>query len=170
MAKAGKGRFSAEAKDVLDKAVSDGVIFDEPVVKPVSSKPKVIRVIKEKAPSKDLYDAKDVRSWAEQTGLVEKGKRGRLPAEVISAYLAQNISSPVEKKTVRVSTRIRPESVGWTFAKRGDRDAEYISEPLVAVTSCGDCSKGIAYCGCASGPMAPKYLGRTVLLLTRPSV
>jgi len=173
LAKPGKGRFSAAAKAALEKAIAEGVVFDEPVAKPVSDKPKrAPKVAKEKAPSKDLYDAKAVRAWGVSQGLMESGKRGRVPASIIKAYLAAHGSKaePVAtKRVVRSLSKVREDSVGYTYARRGPNDKPFISEPLVAVSSCGGCGKGIAYCGCSNGPVAPKYLGGETLMLEKPA-
>lgn len=178
LAKAGRGRFSAEAKAALAKAKSDGMVFDmtaaEIAKQERQNKPqkvrKTVQAVKEVRPSQDAYDAKSVRSWGEQVGMIERGKRGKLPTALINAYLAAN---KVEKKvTVRRSVgkvdKVRDVSVGYTYARRGPKDPAFVSEPLVAVQSCGSCSKGVSYCKCQSGPVAPKYLGGEVLLLTRP--
>jgi hypothetical protein len=172
LAKPGKGRFSAEGKAAIEKAIADGMVFDEPVAKPVSDKPKKVRTSKapkEKAPSKELYDTKAVRAWAEQTGAIEKGKRGRLPSEVINAYMASHGSeAEAPKRVAKVVSKVRETAVGYTYARRGPKDQPFISEPLVAVSSCGGCAKGVAYCGCTSGPVAPKYLGGEPLMLEKP--
>ncbi|QIN94194.1 Lsr2-like DNA bridging protein [Streptomyces phage Wakanda] len=171
LAKPGKGRFSAAAKAALEQAVRDGVKFTEPEAKPVTArKPKAPKVVKEKAPAKELYDAKAVRAWAEQTGAVDKGKRGRLPAEVIKAYLSSHGSKaePV-KRVVKIQNKVREVAVGYTYARRGPNDKPFISEPLVAVSSCAGCSKGVAFCGCKTGPRAPKYLGGELLMLEKPA-
>jgi hypothetical protein len=176
LAKAGKGRFSAAAKAAIEKAISEGMVFDEPVAKPVSDKPRVAKapkVAKEKAPSKDLYDAKAVRAWGVSKGLMESGKRGRVPAEVIKAYLdefgtrAESVV-PV-KRVVKSRAKVREVTVGYTYARRGKNDKPFISEPLVAVSNCGGCAKGVAYCGCSNGPVAPKYLGGEPLMLEKPA-
>jgi hypothetical protein len=179
LAKEGRGRFSAEAKAARDKAIAAGMVFDktagEIAKEARNNKPKKVRVsnpvVKESRPTQDSYDAKTVRAWGEQTGAIEKGRRGKLPTALINAYLASN---KTEKKVVtrKASVKrnaVRSETVGWTFAKRRQNDPEYISEPLVAVTTCGGCSRGVAYCGCTAGPKAPKYLGGELLLLTRPA-
>lgn len=171
LAKPGKGRFSAEGKAAIEKAISEGMVFDEPVAKPVAApKAKAPKVVKEKAPKKDSYDAKAIRAWAEQTGAIEKGKRGRIPTGAINAYLSSQgtVSAPV-KRTVTIRSKVREESVGWTYARRGPKDKPFVSEPLVAVTSCGGCAKGVAYCGCSNGPVAPKYLGGERLLMEKPA-
>lgn len=180
LAKEGRGRFSAEAKAALEQARKDGVVFDltpaEIAKQERENKPKKVRQVtpvapKESRPSQDAYDAKAVRAWGEQTGALEKGRRGKLPTAVINAYLASN--KTVKKVTVkRTSTKrsaVRSETVGYTYAKRRSGDPEFISEPLVAVETCGRCSRGVSFCGCQDGPTAPKYLGGGVLMLTRPA-
>jgi hypothetical protein len=176
LAKPGRGRYSAEATAVLNKAKADGMTFDKTALqiaketrkeKPVREK-KV--VVKENRPSQTSYSAKVVRAWAEKQNLMEKGMRGKLPTKVINAYLAKN--EPIRRVSAKapvVREKIRTESVGWTFGKRGPKDAAYISEPLIAVTSCGSCTRGVSFCKCSSGPVAPKYLGGELLLLTRPA-
>jgi hypothetical protein len=171
LAKPGKGRFSAAAKAAIEQAISEGIVFEEPVAKPISApKAKAPKVVKEKAPARDSYDAKAIRAWAEQTGAIEKGKRGRIPTEVINAYLSSHgtVTAPVKRVTA-AKPKVREVSVGWTYARRGPKDKPFISEPLVAVTSCGGCSKGVAYCGCSNGPVAPKYLGGERLLMEKPA-
>jgi hypothetical protein len=180
LAKDGRGRFSAEAKAVLDKARKSGMQFDKTAAEIAKeerlNKPKKVRtsapvIAKAARPSQDSYDAKAVRAWGEQTGAIEKGRRGKLPTALINAYLASN---KVEKKTVVRKTpvkrnAIRSETVGYVYAKRRATAPSFISEPLVAVMSCGKCSRGVSFCGCTSGPVAPKYLGGDVLMLTRPA-
>ncbi len=171
LAKPGKGRFSAEGKAAIEKAVSEGMIFDEPVAKvKATPKPKAPKVVKEKAPDNALYNVKAVRAWAEQTGAIEKGQRGRIPTKVINAYLASHgtTDAPV-KRVVAAKPKVREVTVGWTYARRGKNDKPFISEPLVAVSNCGGCAKGIAYCGCSNGPVAPKYLGGEPLIMEKPA-
>ena len=179
LAKEGRGRFSAEAKAALAKAKKGGMSFDKTALEIAreerANRPKKVAkatVIRESRPSQQSYDAKAVRSWGEQTGMIERGKRGKLPTALINAYLAANKSTPVKvsaKHSVTKRDKVRQESFGYTYAKRRDSDPKYISEPLVAVSTCGKCSRGVSYCGCSQGPSAPKYLGGAVLMLTRPS-
>jgi len=178
LARPGRGRFSAEAKAARDEALSKGMVFDktagELAKEERKNKPQRVRkatsVVKEVRPSQESYDAKAVRSWGEQVGMIERGKRGKLPTALINAYLAANktekkvtVRRPVEK-----SVKVREVSVGYTYARRGPKDPAFISEPLVAVATCGRCSKGVGSCKCTGGPVAPKYLGGEVLMLTRP--
>lgn len=179
LAKQGKGRFSQVAKDAISKAEAGGMVFDEPVIPMSSEKPRVAKTVKVDKPAKintppkNSYDAKAARSWAENNGRIEKGQRGRLPAMVLVDYLAlmSSDSVPESKPVVRVSPkRVRDENVGWTYAKRRENDPHYISEPLVAVTECGVCHKGIGYCSCNNGPVSAKFLGSQPLMLTKPAV
>jgi hypothetical protein len=193
LAKEGRGRFSAEAKNALDKAKKSGMVFDKTAAEIAKeerasrpkreSKPKV-SVPKKTQPITGSYDAKVVREWAENKNLIEKGKRGKLSNDVMEAYLKENSTLPpapvkVPKATKKVVTvrrkapitqrvRVRNETVGYTYARRSEKDPVFVSEPLVAVMTCGQCSKGVSYCGCTDGPRAPKYLGGEALLLTRP--
>lgn len=169
LAKPGKGRMSRAAHDAINAAIADGMIFDEPVISEPKAKATVERkapVIK--APNKSTYDAKEVREWGIKMGLVEKGKRGKLATSVILEFQKSGGSAP-KKKVVRTPLKkVRNETVGYTYAKRGPKDPQHISEPLIAVTNCGSCTRGISMCNCSSGPSAPKYLGGSILLLTRP--
>lgn len=169
LAKPGKGRMSRAAHDAINEAIANGMVFDEPMIAEKKAKAPVERkapVIK--APSKDTYDPKEVRAWAIKMGLVEKGKRGKLPTSVILQFQSTNGAVP-KKKIVRLpAAKVRNETVGYTYVKRGPKDPQHISEPLVAVTSCGRCTQGISTCKCSDGPSAPKYLGGSILLLTRP--
>lgn len=175
LAKPGKGRFSAAGKAAIEKAIAEGMVFDEPEARPVSDKPRKPKVAKvvEKAPDKGLYDAKAVRAWGVSKGLMEAGKRGRVPAPVIKAYLEAfgtraEVVTPV-KRVVKTRAKVREVTVGYTYARRGKNDKPFISEPLVAVMSCGQCAKGVAFCGCSNGPVAPKYLGGEPLMLEKPA-
>ncbi len=106
---------------------------------------------------------------AEKAAMQEKTEKRlakRLPKQE-KKVVANTPSTPAIVKRVEPK-RVRPENVGWTYAERKAGDPQHISEPLVAVTTCGDCSKGVGFCSCATGPMAPKYLGRKPLLLVRP--
>ena len=181
LAKMGRGRYSAEASAVLKKAKADGMTFDKTALEIAKearqNKPKKVRATpvapKEVRPSQDRYDAKAVRAWGEQTGAIEKGRRGKLPTALINAYLAANkvtkAAVTVRQATTTKRTVVRDETVGYTFIRRGPDAPSYISEPLVAVTTCGGCTKGVSYCKCKEGPKAPKYLGGELLLLTRPT-
>lgn len=180
LAKEGRGRFSAGAKAALEQAKRNGMKFDMTAAelakqerqskpkKAVSVTPVALREIR---PSQDNYNAKAVRSWGEQVGMIERGRRGKLPTAVINAYLAANKTQKtvtVKKVSVKRSA-VRSETVGYTYAKRRDTDPAFISEPLVAVMTCGICTRGVSFCGCQDGPSAPKYLGGGILLLSKPA-
>lgn len=187
-AKPGRGKFSQEATKLIEEAEAKGMVFDltpleiakaeraariaagiAPKRRRKTAEEKAAEPKKEKRPDSNLYDNKDVRSWAQQLG-IEVGQRGTIPTAIVNQYLSA-MKAPQKKvvrKTISNKPSVRPESVGYTYAKRKPGDPSYISEPLVAVMTCGGCSRGVSYCGCKSGPTAPKYLGGGVLLLTKP--
>jgi hypothetical protein len=177
LARDGRGRFSAEAKQALVKAKADGVAF-APTATQIAKETRVVkpkRVVRAVAaverPDKDSYEVKQVRSWAERKGLVAKGMRGKLSHDVIRAYLADQDSPVIPVRNVVKQEKIRSESTAWTYALRRASDPKHVSEPLVAFTTCGTCDRGIAYCkghGSDSLPDAPKYLGGGRVMLTRP--
>lgn len=189
LAKPGRGKFSAEAEIVIRDAEKAGMVFDltpgEIAAKkrderkaqglPPLRRTRTAEIAQQEKTAKPIqgeYDAKTVRAWAEQTGAIEKGRRGKLPNAIINAYLASNkpVKKAVVKRTVvQAKSAVRAESVGWTYARRKATDPVFISEPLVAVTTCGRCTRGVAHCRCSDGPVAPQYLGGETLLLTRPS-
>lgn len=186
LAKPGRGRYSKEASDALKKAKSEGMVFDltpgEIAKLERASKPKRIAKPAKTSPNVQVlkmngtYDPRVVRKWAKANGH-DVNARGKMPHALIQAYLSANKPNVVSSiPTQRVVSRkpvsrvaVRSETTGYTFIRRGPNDPKHISEPLVAVSNCGGCGKGVSYCGCASGPKAPKYLGGQVLLLTRPA-
>lgn len=100
LAKPGRGRFSAAAKDALAKAKAEGKTFEgsAPVKqakpKPATPKAKVLKP-KDSSPEpkdKPKYDAKAIRKWAESQG-IDVPSRGRLPASVVEQYVS-GVSEP----------------------------------------------------------------------------
>lgn len=187
LAQNGRGRFSAEAKTALAKAKSNGMVFDKTAAE-IAKEERANRPKKEKKPKAVVkpvirptgYDPKAVRKWATENGR-EVNARGKLSNVLIQDYLKENEPSviipeqkvekpaPVVRKAPKAKrVAVRPENVGYTYIRRGPNDRPYISEPLVAVSNCGYCNKGVSFCGCSDGPVAPKYLGGELLLLTRP--
>lgn len=186
LAKPGRGRFSADAKKALDEARSNGVQFDKTTTQIAreerEAKPKTVVAVAAKPvmaarPAKDSYDAKSVRAWGEKAGVLTKGARGKLPTSVITSYLAEKGASaviPVARVAKsQPAAKMRDETTAWTYAKRRPSDPSYITEPLVAFTTCAECNRGISHCkghGSDSLPVAPKYLGSGPVMLVRPSV
>ena len=180
LAQAGRGRFSAKAKEALASARANGMEFAQTATqiakierkaKPKTAPKPVVRISSNR-PAKDSYDVKAVRAWGEKAGFLDKGARGKLPTQVILDYLAENGNSvPASPRKVVVRqprSKVREETTAWAIVRRGPKDPAYVSEPLVAVSTCGRCTRGISYCGCDAGPVAPKYLGGELLMLTKP--
>lgn len=176
LAKPGRGKFSAEAIKEIEKAESEGMVFDLTAaekykIQREAAPAKVRPPKKEKVsrPDNSLYDVKSVRAWAARKG-IQLATRGRISSEVISSYLSENGEKKAVSRKPRVAvSKKRNEIVGYTYARRNANDPKFISEPLVAVSNCGACHRGVAMCGCSSGPTAPKYLGGEALMLTRPT-
>lgn len=181
LAKPGRGRFSAAAKAALDEARANGTKFAEKVV-PVkraavkattSTKPsQATKVDKAKSSVKaGQYDAKTVRKWAVNLGLIDAGKRGRLPEEVLHKYVSENGASTPATKRVRVpekpKVRVREESYAWhlhkaEFPDRGQTDV------AIQFGECAGCRNRIPFCNCKTGPIGPKWLGSPVLVFQKP--
>lgn len=164
----GRGRFSTEAMAALEKAISEGVEFSDNTP---ASKPK--GTTKQRISEK--YDAKKIRRWAAQQG-ISLGERGRIPAEIVNRYFDEAGSEAVEapvavEKPVVAREKVREQTVAWGFARRPQDAPVHISEPVVAISNCGRCGEGVAYCVCTSGPYVPSYLTNGVsetALLTKP--
>lgn len=159
LAKAGVvGRFSNEAKAALEKAVADGVKFaeDEPKAPatPRESKPKAEKIV-----INQPYDAGKVRKWALAQGL-QVGERGRVRPEIVKAYLDANGAGgeAVVAPKPAPPVALRPETVAWVKSARPEGAPSYVSEPLVQISNCGKCGRGISFCPCNGGPYAPSYL------------
>lgn len=147
LAKEGRGKFSAAGVAALEKAVSEGVVFDEPAKpapkekvaktdapadapKPGPVRPAPVAQVKTavlpSTPKVDV-DAKAVRSWAKQNGH-EVGDRGRIHASVIQAFLNAGGKPRVQaaKPVAQApAVQVRPERTGWTFWKRGKGEASF---------------------------------------------
>jgi histone H3/H4 len=90
LAKAGRGKFSNDAKAALAKAISEGMEFDEPVVPVPSSKPRVAKkAVAPKEPpvkqEKSTADPAAVREWAKKNG-VTVSDRGRVSEDIKMQY------------------------------------------------------------------------------------
>ena len=181
LAKPSRGRFSGEAKAELERARAAGMVFDEPVkptpkaVKPVASTQTSPAATLDKpkssptpSPAKGSYDPKAVRKWAEEKGLVSKGQRGRLPAEVIHKYVTENgaAAPKATPKPAPPKVRVRPENYAWAF--QAGNPAKGHSDIRIQFGDCANCHQRIGFCACKTGPVGPKWLGSPVLSLTKP--
>lgn len=175
LAKPSRGRYG---KDAIEAALAARKAFGENVfAEPVKAAPKAKvekpAVVRQASGPKvtitrDAYDPKAVRQWAEAEGLVEKGKRGRLPSVVLAKYLATDAGQVAQraKPVLALSTpKVRRETQG--FVLEGNN--------LLAFYLCaskGGCGQAISRCTCPGGPRAPHYLpgdlSNAVLTLDKP--
>lgn len=153
LAKDARGRMSAKAYEAIASAEKSGMVFAD------SEAPARAKVVKA-APKAGQFDAKVVRAWAASKGL-SVNARGRLSAEVLAAYKADNpevkpaepgVHVKVTGKDVRphaAPTRgSRTEYVAWFGNKRivlGERE----------VCKCG---YSLSHCHCGT----PFVLGMDV--------
>lgn len=126
------------------------------------------------------------RDWLVKQGLAKQG-RGRFSREA-KAALAKAIEEGMTfsdfkltadetPKVTKVEHRataplvvrepVRANRVMWGI----DRGTESSHSPLlIAVSTCGSCSRGVAYCNCNTGPKLPKWLGGSVGMLEKPTL
>lgn len=178
LAQPGRGRFSLAANLALEDAAKKGIKFADDAPKPpkptktASVKATKTTAAKPVKPASDV-DPKAVRKWAASQGIAVND-RGRISAEVVDKYREAHDGQVPAKPVAHVPVspkreKVRSETTAWTYAKRKPDDPSYVSEPLVAITSCGVCHEGIAYCNCKSGPQAPAFLGGGTALLVKPA-
>ena len=175
LAKAGaRGRFGKEGVAALDAARKSGVVFADDVK--VVKAPKAVETVKVKAPAVPAQavaspapaaapaslNAAEVRAWAKGKGL-PVGERGRIKPDVIAAFvkakggkvsLAKPVPSPAD-----VAKRIRPQRVAYGRVPRPVGEGDHITEPILAIESCGKCRKAVPFCPCDGGPRLPKWAG-----------
>lgn len=179
-----RGRFSNAAKAALDEARAKGQKFREAekVVRTTPApKPKVEAapaVPTQAAAPLPEVDAKAVRAWARQVGK-QVGERGRLHADLVREYVAANGGTAPRAQAVSLVKASAPspaqmpkrkQTVAYGYIRRGPNDGPHVTEPLLAIESCGKCKAGIRFCGCPTGPRLPKWAGGEVAMLTRPSL
>lgn len=175
-----RGRFSKDATAALD--AHPDFEWADPAPTPASpaKAEKAQRVVTTPAPAPAPsvpaqatanLNAKEVRAWAKVNGH-KVGERGRIHPSVISAYVKAN-GAPVGPVAARPTPLLMPkrrkETTGFVFAPRPEGAGKHVTTPLVRVSSCGYCTKSVAYCGCPEGPRAPLYLGGAALTLDKPA-
>jgi hypothetical protein len=142
LAKAGRGKFSNAAKAEIDKAVKDGVVFDEPLtVGPKAAKPRSVKSPKapkepEVKQEKSTADPAAVRKWAKENG-VTVSERGRVSESTKLAY-----EQAMDAKGGEV--------IHSTPGQRGEKDVRQhapmlVSEDTVWVGTNDKPVKGVSY-------------------------
>lgn len=153
-----RGRMSAEAHAAIAKAEGEGKVFSDTNATP--------RKVVAAAPKAGQFDAKTVRAWAASKGL-SVNARGRLSAEVLAAYKADNPEVKAEAPGTHVKVvgkDVRPHAPArrsprteYTATDRKGK-AWKLSEREVC-----KCGWSLSHCGCGS----PVVLGMDVTVRTR---
>lgn len=153
LAKDARGRMSKAAYDAIAKAEAGGMVFadaDAPVK----------RAAVKAAPKAGQFDAKAVRSWAKSKGL-QVNARGRLSAEVLAAYKADNpeVTPAAPGVKVKVTGKdVRPHAAP-TRSSRTEYFAWYGNKRIVlSEREACKCGYSLSHCSCGS----PVVLGMDV--------
>lgn len=187
-----RGRFSQAAHEALVAARAAGVVFadDVKVVKVSTPKPAPaaaapVSLVKAPAPAAaaptvpagTTVNAKEARAWAKANGIAV-GERGRLHPDVIAGYLAatggkaavKQVSTVTAKAPTPLDMPLRKQKVAYGRIQRKEGDGAHITEPILAITDCHKCKKGVQYCACKTGPRLPAWAGGTACSFDRPTV
>lgn len=165
------GKFSKAANEYAAAnptlwAEAAPVVKTAKVAKPAFVKPVTVKASTATRPS--TFDPKAVRKWAETEGLIEKGKRGRLPGTVIAKFLSTDgaqVAERAPRPTPLLMPKRRPQNTGFTVTGK--------YKTLIRQSECGNCRIAISRCACPE-PRAYKWLekengGPLVLTLDKPS-
>ena len=158
LAKDARGRMSAKAYEAIASAEKSGMVFTD------SEAPARAKVVKA-APKAGQFDAKVVRAWAASKGL-NVSSRGRISAEVLTAYKAENPDVKPSEPGVHVKVTgkdIRPHaeptrSARTTYTAWFGNKRLTLSEREVC-----KCGYSLSHCHCGS----PVVLGMDVIVQTR---
>jgi subtilisin family serine protease len=157
LAKESRGRMSAKAYEAIASAEKSGMVFADTEATP--------RKVIAAAPKAGQFDAKAVRSWAKSKGL-QVNARGRLSAEVLAAYKADNPEVKVAAPGVHVKVTgkdVRPHAAP-TRSSRTEYTAWYGNKRIVlSEREACKCGYSLSHCKCGS----PIVLGMDVTVRTR---
>lgn len=152
-----RGRMSAEAHAAIAKAEGEGKVFSDTNATP--------RKVVAAAPKAGQFDAKTVRAWAASKGL-SVNARGRLSAEVLAAYKADNPEVKAEAPGTHVKVvgkDVRPHAAPYRSSR-----TEYIAwfgnkRIVLSEREACKCGYSLSHCRCGS----PIVLGMDVTVRTR---
>jgi hypothetical protein len=152
-----RGRMSAEAHAAIAKAEGEGKVFSDTNATP--------RKVVAAAPKAGQFDAKTVRAWAASKGL-SVNARGRLSAEVLAAYKADNPEVKPEAPGTHVKVigkDVRPHAAPYR-SSRTEYIAWYGNKRIVlSEREACKCGYSLSHCRCGS----PIVLGMDVTVRTR---
>jgi hypothetical protein len=148
-----RGRMSGDALAAIAAAEKSGKVFSD-------SGKSTARKVVASAPKAGQFDAKTVRAWAASKGL-SVNARGRLSAEVLAAYKADNpeVKPQAPGTHVKVVGKdVRPHAVP-TRSSRTEYFAWYGNKRIVlSEREVCKCGYSLSHCGCGS----PVVLGMDV--------
>lgn len=152
-----RGRMSAEAHAAIAKAEGEGKVFSDTNATP--------RKVVATAPKAGQFDAKTVRAWAASKGL-SVNARGRLSAEVLAAYKADNPKVKAEAPGTHVKVvgkDVRPHAAPYRSSR-----TEYVAwfgnkRIILSEREACKCGYSLSHCRCGS----PIVLGMDVTVRTR---
>lgn len=152
-----RGRMSAEAHAAIAKAEAEGKVFSDTNATP--------RKVVATAPKAGQFDAKTVRAWAASKGL-SVNARGRLSAEVLAAYKADNPEVKPEAPGTHVKVvgkDVRPHAAP-TRSSRTEYVAWFGNKRIIlSEREACKCGYSLSHCRCGS----PIVLGMDVTVRTR---
>ena len=158
LAKDARGRMSKAAYDAIAEAEGKGMVFSDAAA-PVK------RAAVKAAPKAGQFDAKAVRAWAASKGMTVSA-RGRLSAEVLSAYKADNPDVKPAEPGVHVKVTgkdVRPHAAP-TRSHRTEYIAWYRGKRLIlSEREACKCGYSLSHCSCGS----PVVLGMDVEIHAR---
>ncbi|ASR77277.1 Lsr2-like DNA bridging protein [Streptomyces phage NootNoot] len=152
LAKESRGRMSAAAYEAIAEAEKSGKVFTDTDATP--------RKVVKAAPKAGQFDAKAVRAWATSKGMTVSA-RGRLSAEVLAAYKADNpeVKPAAPGVHVKVTGKdVRPHA-NPTRGPRTEYTAWYGNKRIrLSEREVCKCGYSLSHCGCGS----PVVLGMDV--------
>lgn len=158
LAKESRGRMSADAYAAIAKAEAEGMVFSDAAA-PVK------RAAVKTAPKAGQFDAKEVRAWAASKGMTVSA-RGRLSAEVLAAYKADNpeVKPAAPGVHVKVTGKdVRPHAAP-TRSSRTEYTAWYGNKRIrLSEREACKCGYSLSHCSCGS----PVVLGMDVEIHNR---
>jgi hypothetical protein len=157
LAKDSRGRMSAKAYEAIASAEKTGTVFSDSEATP--------RKVIAAAPKAGQFEAKAVRAWAATKGLTVSS-RGRISAEVLAAYKADNpaVTPAAPGVHVKVTGKdVRPHA-NPTRGARTEYFAWYGNKRIVlSEREACKCGYSLSHCSCGS----PVVLGMDVQVHAR---
>ncbi|UVK61106.1 Lsr2-like DNA bridging protein [Streptomyces phage Angela] len=158
LAKDARGRMSSAAYEAIAKAEAGGMVFSD-------AQAPVKRAAVKSAPKAGQFEAKAVRAWAASKNMAVSA-RGRISAEVLAAYKADN--PEIKPAAPGVHVKVTGKDVRPHAAPTRSHRTEYIAwyrgkRIILSEREACKCGYSLSHCGCGS----PVVLGMDVEVRTR---